>query len=58
LITRCRPLCSARIDQLIAKIRAGAWRPMSCGDGAHGPKEYDNALEPPTTANASNASQL
>jgi len=30
---------STRIDQLIAKIRAGAWRPMSCGDGAHGPKD-------------------
>jgi SRSO17 transposase len=32
---------STRVDQLIAKIRAGAWRRMSCGDGAHGPRVYD-----------------
>jgi SRSO17 transposase len=32
---------STRVDALIAKIRAGAWRRMSCGDGAHGPRVYD-----------------
>jgi SRSO17 transposase len=32
---------STRVDQLIGKIRAGAWRRMSCGDGAHGPRVYD-----------------
>ncbi len=32
---------STRVDELIAKVRAGAWRRMSCGDGAHGPRVYD-----------------
>lgn len=32
---------STRVDQLIAKIRPGAWRRISCGDGAHGPRVYD-----------------
>jgi SRSO17 transposase len=32
---------STRVDQLVAKIRPGAWRRMSCGDGAHGPRVYD-----------------
>jgi SRSO17 transposase len=32
---------TTRVDQLIAKMRAGAWRRMSCGDGAHGPRVYD-----------------
>ena len=29
---------STRVDQLVAKIRPGAWRRISCGDGAHGPR--------------------
>ena len=32
---------TTRVDELIGKIRAGAWRRMSCGDGAHGPRVYD-----------------
>jgi SRSO17 transposase len=32
---------STRVDELIGKIRPGAWRRMSCGDGAHGPRVYD-----------------
>jgi SRSO17 transposase len=32
---------TTRVDHLIATIRAGAWRRMSCGDGAHGPRVYD-----------------
>jgi SRSO17 transposase len=32
---------TTRIDQLIGKVRAWAWRRMSCGDGAHGPRVYD-----------------
>ena len=32
---------TTRVDALIAKIRAGAWRRISCGDGAHGPRVYD-----------------
>lgn len=32
---------TTRVDALIGKIRAGAWRRMSCGDGAHGPRVYD-----------------
>ena len=32
---------TTRVDQLIAKVRPGAWRRMSCGDGAHGPRVYD-----------------
>jgi SRSO17 transposase len=32
---------TARIDALVARIRPGAWRRMSCGDGAHGPRVYD-----------------
>jgi SRSO17 transposase len=30
-----------RVDELIGKIRAGAWRRICCGDGAHGPRVYD-----------------
>ena len=29
------------VETLIAKLPAGAWRRMSCGDGAHGPRVYD-----------------
>jgi SRSO17 transposase len=32
---------TTRVDQLIARIRGGAWRRISCGDGAHGPRVYD-----------------
>lgn len=32
---------TTRVDELIAKIRAGAWRRISCGNGAHGPRVYD-----------------
>jgi SRSO17 transposase len=32
---------TTRIDQLTGRVRAGAWRRMSCGDGAHGPRVYD-----------------
>jgi SRSO17 transposase len=32
---------TSRVDALIAVVRAGAWRRMSCGDGAHGPRVYD-----------------
>jgi len=32
---------TTRVDTLISKIRAGAWRRISCGDGAHGPRVYD-----------------
>jgi SRSO17 transposase len=37
---------STRVDQLIGTIRPGAWRRMSCGDGAHGPRVYDWATVP------------
>jgi SRSO17 transposase len=32
---------TSRVDELIGNLRAGAWRRMSCGDGAHGPRVYD-----------------
>jgi SRSO17 transposase len=32
---------TTRVDELVARIRPGAWRRMSCGDGAHGPRVYD-----------------
>jgi SRSO17 transposase len=35
-----------RVDQLIARVPAGAWRRLSCGDGAHGPRTYDWAWLP------------
>ena len=34
------------VKDMIATIRAGAWRRMSCGDGAHGPRVYDWAWTP------------
>ena len=37
---------STRVDQLIAKVRPGAWVRMSCGDGPHGPRLYDWARVP------------
>ena len=37
---------TTRVDHLIARVRPGAWRRMSCGDGAHGPRVYDWASLP------------
>jgi len=37
---------TTRVDALIATVPAGAWRRMSCGDGAHGPRVYDWAWLP------------
>lgn len=34
------------VKDMIGKIRPGAWRRMSCGDGAHGPRVYDWAWTP------------
>jgi hypothetical protein len=45
--TRCNDDVSARgigygrVDALIDRLPARAWRRMSCGDGAHGPRVYD-----------------
>ncbi|MBT2369294.1 hypothetical protein J7E88_29285 [Streptomyces sp. ISL-10] len=30
-----------RIDQLVDEAPAGAWRRLSCGNGAQGPRVYD-----------------
>jgi SRSO17 transposase len=35
-----------RVDVLIGKLPAGAWKRRSCGDGAHGPRIYDWACVP------------
>ena len=32
---------TSRVDQMIARVPAGAWKRRSCGDGAHGPRVYD-----------------
>jgi SRSO17 transposase len=37
---------TTRVDRLIGRVPAGAWRRMSCGDGAHGPRVYDWAWLP------------
>jgi SRSO17 transposase len=37
---------STALEQLIGRVRAGAWQRMSCGDGAHGPRRYDWARVP------------
>lgn len=37
---------TTRVDTLIAKLPAGAWTRLSCGDGAHGPRRYDWARLP------------
>jgi SRSO17 transposase len=37
---------STRVDVLVAKVPAGAWTRLSCGDGAHGPRRYDWARLP------------
>jgi SRSO17 transposase len=34
-------LTKTRVDQVIAELGEDAWTPMSCGDGAHGPRIYD-----------------
>jgi SRSO17 transposase len=34
-------LTKARVDRVIAELGEDAWKPMSCGDGAHGPRIYD-----------------
>ncbi|MDM4718093.1 IS701 family transposase [Micromonospora sp. WMMA1363] len=34
------------VDELIGRVRAGAWQRLSCGDGAHGPRRYDWARLP------------
>ncbi len=34
------------VKDMIGRIRPGAWRRMSCGDGAHGPRIYDWAWTP------------
>ena len=34
------------VNEMIGAVRAGAWRRMSCGDGAHGPRVYDWAWMP------------
>jgi SRSO17 transposase len=37
---------TSRVDQVIAKVPAGAWKRRSCGDGAHGPRVYDWVMVP------------
>jgi SRSO17 transposase len=37
---------TTRIDTVVAKVRPGAWVRLSCGDGAHGPRNYDWARIP------------
>jgi SRSO17 transposase len=37
-------LTKARVDRVIAELGEDAWTPMSCGDGAHGPRTYDWAV--------------
>jgi SRSO17 transposase len=37
---------STRVDQLVARVPAGAWRRMSCGDGRTDPRVYDWARLP------------
>jgi len=32
---------TTRVDEVIARVRPGVWKRMSCGDGAHGPRVYD-----------------
>ena len=32
---------TSSVKNMIAGVRRGAWRRMSCGDGAHGPRVYD-----------------
>jgi SRSO17 transposase len=52
MATRCDDLVvsgqrtTTRVDTLIGKLPKGAWKRLSCGDGAHGPRRYDWALVP------------
>jgi SRSO17 transposase len=39
-------LHTSRVDDMITAIRPGAWRRLSCGDGAHGPRVYDWVATP------------
>jgi SRSO17 transposase len=36
----------ARAHQLVAQVPDEGWQRVSCGNGAHGPREYDWAIEP------------
>lgn len=50
--TRCNDDVSARgighgrVDTIVAQLPSRAWRRLSCGDGAHGPRVYDWARVP------------
>lgn len=52
MATRCDdPVASGlftttRVDKLVGKLRPGAWKRHSCGNGAHGPRAYDWARIP------------
>ncbi|MFD0823307.1 IS701 family transposase, partial [Micromonospora zhanjiangensis] len=37
---------TSRVDEMIAKLPAGAWKRRSAGDGAHGPRVYDWVATP------------
>jgi SRSO17 transposase len=37
---------TTRVDVLIGKLPGSAWKRLSCGDGAHGPRRYDWARVP------------
>jgi SRSO17 transposase len=47
MATRCDDLVTSglhttsRVDTLVGKLPKGAWKRLSCGDGAHGPRRYD-----------------
>lgn len=52
MATRCDHLVpsglftTSRVDHVIAKMPAGAWKRRTCGDGAHGPRVYDWVATP------------
>ena len=37
---------TSRVDTLIARLPNRAWKRLSCGDGAHGPRRYDLGRHP------------
>src|SRR5205814_3591058 len=37
---------ASRVDTLIGRLPNRAWKRLSCGDGAHGPRRYDWAATP------------
>src|SRR2546423_3408037 len=37
---------ATRVDTLIGRLPNRAWKRLSCGDGAHGPRRYDWAATP------------